>query len=86
MAEVGLPNVVIESWTGLAGPAHLPAAIAERLNRITNAILAMPDVKARLAAGAMVTTPGSIKDAATFINEEVEKWSHVVKAGNIKAE
>jgi tripartite-type tricarboxylate transporter receptor subunit TctC len=86
MAEAGLPGVVIESWTGLAGPANLPAAIAERLNRATNTILAMPDVKARLAAGAMVTTPGSIKDAATFVNEEVEKWSRVVKAGNIKSE
>ncbi|MET0941250.1 MAG: tripartite tricarboxylate transporter substrate binding protein [Mesorhizobium sp.] len=86
MAEVGLPGVVIESWTGLAGPANLPASVSERLNRAANTILAMPDVKARLAAGAMGTTPGSSKDAVTFINEEVEKWSHVVKAGNIKAE
>lgn len=86
MAEAGLPGVVSESFTGLAGPAHMPAAIVERLNRAANTILAMPDVKARLAAGAMVTTPGSIKDAGTFINEEVEKWSRVVKAGNIKFE
>jgi tripartite-type tricarboxylate transporter receptor subunit TctC len=86
MAEAGLAGVVSESFTGLAGPANLPAAIAERLNRAANTILAMPDVKARLAAGAMVTTPGSIKDAATFINEEVEKWSRVVKEGNIKSE
>ncbi|WP_026354581.1 Bug family tripartite tricarboxylate transporter substrate binding protein [Massilia niastensis] len=86
MAEAGLPGVVMESWTGIAGPANLPASVSERLNRTVNTILAMPDVKARLAAGAMVTTPGSVKDAATFINEEVEKWSHVVKAGNIKAE
>lgn len=86
MVELGLPGVVIESWTGLAGPANMPPAIAERLNRAVNAILAMPDVKTRLAAGAMVTTPGSIKDAGSFVNEEVEKWSHVVKAGNIRAE
>jgi tripartite-type tricarboxylate transporter receptor subunit TctC len=86
MAEAGQPGVVIESWTGIAGPANLPASVSERLNRAINTILAMPDVKARLAAGAMVTAPGSTHDAVTFINEEVEKWSRVVKAGNIKSE
>jgi len=86
MVESGLPGVVIESWTGLAGPANLPASITERLNRASNDILAMPDVKTRLAAGAMAPTPGSVKDAVTFINDEVEKWSRVVKAGNIRSE
>jgi tripartite-type tricarboxylate transporter receptor subunit TctC len=83
MVESGLSGMVIESWTGLAGPANLPASISERLNRIANEILAMPDVMERLAAGGMAPMPGSIKDASTFINDEVAKWSRVVKAGNI---
>jgi tripartite-type tricarboxylate transporter receptor subunit TctC len=84
LVESGLSGVVIESWTGLAGPANLPAAVTERLNKATNEILAMPDVKERLAVGGMATMPGSVKDAATFINDEVAKWSEVTKAGNIK--
>jgi tripartite-type tricarboxylate transporter receptor subunit TctC len=83
MVESGLKGVVIESWTGLAGPAGLPASISERLNRAANAILAMPDVKTRLAASGAVPMPGSMKDASNFINDEVAKWSHVVKVGNI---
>jgi tripartite-type tricarboxylate transporter receptor subunit TctC len=84
LVESGLSGVVIESWTGLAGPANLPAAVTERLNKAANEILAMPDVKERLAVGGMATMPGSVKDAATFINDEVAKWSQVTKAGNIK--
>jgi tripartite-type tricarboxylate transporter receptor subunit TctC len=84
LVESGLSGVVIESWTGLAGPANLPAAVTERLNKAANEILAMPDVKERLAVGGMATMPGSVKDAATFINDEVAKWSEVTKAGNIK--
>jgi tripartite-type tricarboxylate transporter receptor subunit TctC len=61
----------------------LPASISERLNRTANEILAMPDVMERLAAGGMAPMPGSSKDASTFINDEVAKWSRVVKAGNI---
>jgi tripartite-type tricarboxylate transporter receptor subunit TctC len=84
LVESGLSGVVIESWTGLAGPANLPAAVTERLNKAANEILAMPDVKERLAVGGMATMPGSVKNAATFINDEVAKWSQVTKAGNIK--
>jgi tripartite-type tricarboxylate transporter receptor subunit TctC len=83
MVESGLSGMVIESWTGLAGPANLPASVSERLNRTANEILAMPDVMERLATGGMAPMPGSIKDASTFINDEVTKWSRVVKAGNV---
>ncbi|MEN3363648.1 MAG: hypothetical protein V7606_922 [Burkholderiales bacterium] len=83
MVESGLSGVVIESWTGLAGPANLPASVSERLNATANEILAMPDVMERLTAGGMAPMPGSIKDASTFINDEVAKWSRVVKAGNV---
>lgn len=83
MVESGLSGVVIESWTGLAGPANLPASVSERLNATANEILAMPDVLERLTAGGMAPMPGSIKDASTFINDEVAKWSRVVKAGNV---
>jgi tripartite-type tricarboxylate transporter receptor subunit TctC len=83
MVESGLSGVVIESWTGLAGPANLPASVSERLNATANEILAMPDVTERLTAGGMAPMPGSIKDASTFINDEVAKWSRVVKSGNV---
>jgi tripartite-type tricarboxylate transporter receptor subunit TctC len=84
LVESGLSGVVIESWTGLAGPANLPAAVTERLNKAANEILAMPDVKERLAIGGMATTPGSVKDASAFVSDEVAKWSRVTKAGNVK--
>jgi tripartite-type tricarboxylate transporter receptor subunit TctC len=86
MAEAGQPEVVAQSWTGLAGPAGLPAAVVERLNRELQAILAQPEVRERFAATGNNAVPGTPADAERFIADEVGKWSKVVKAGNIRIE
>lgn len=86
MAEAGQPEVVAQSWTGLAGPAGLPAAVVERLNRELQAILAQPEVRERFAATGNNAVPGTPADAERFIADEVGKWSRVVKAGNIRIE
>ena len=86
MAEAGVPGVVVESFVGLAGPAGLPAPIVERLNQECQAILAMPEIRQRLATMGIATMPGSAQDATRFIAAEVDKWSRVVKAGNIRVE
>jgi tripartite-type tricarboxylate transporter receptor subunit TctC len=86
MAEAGQSEVVAQSWTGLAGPAGLPAAVVERLNRELQAILAQPEVRERFAATGNNAVPGTPADAERFIADEVGKWSKVVKAGNIRIE
>jgi len=42
------PGVVFESWLGIAGPAKLPAAVVDRLNKEIRAVLAEPAIKQRL--------------------------------------
>lgn len=86
MAEAGQPEVVAQSWTGLAGPAGLPATIVERLNREVQAILELPEVRERFAATGNSAVPGTPADAQRFIDNEVAKWRKVVQAGNIKIE
>ncbi|SHH69856.1 Bug family tripartite tricarboxylate transporter substrate binding protein [Pollutimonas bauzanensis] len=84
MAEAGQPRVVTYSWTSLAGPAGLPADIVSKLNEAAQAILAQPEVIERLAAMSNEVTPGTPEEAASFIASEVERWTEVVKVGNIK--
>ncbi|WP_431283589.1 Bug family tripartite tricarboxylate transporter substrate binding protein [Humitalea sp. 24SJ18S-53] len=42
------PDVVVQSWTALAGPSALPAPIVQRLDDATRATLLDPEVTARL--------------------------------------
>jgi tripartite-type tricarboxylate transporter receptor subunit TctC len=74
------------AWWGLCAPKNTPAAIVERLSNETNAALADPVLKARLAtlgADPMVMTPAEF---GKLISDETEKWAKVIKFAGIKAE
>ncbi len=86
MAEAGVPGVVAESYVGLSAPPKLPADIVQRLNRALNNAIQNPEVRTRLLALGMTPAAGTPEDNAQYINGEVEKWSRVVKAGNIRME
>jgi tripartite-type tricarboxylate transporter receptor subunit TctC len=80
-----VPGYETSSWFGIAAPAGTPADIIEILNRETNAGLADPAIKARLAdMGCMVLT-GSAADFGQLIAAETEKWGKVIRDAGIKA-
>jgi len=84
MGEAGQPRVINYSWASLAGPSGMPAEVVQKLNRTCLAILAEPEVVARLAAMSNEPTSGTPEQAASFIAAEVARWADVVKAGNIR--
>jgi tripartite-type tricarboxylate transporter receptor subunit TctC len=80
-----VPGYETSSWFGIGAPAGTPADIIETLNRETNAGLADPAIKARLAdMGCMVLT-GSAADFGKLIVDETEKWGKVIRDAGIKA-
>jgi tripartite-type tricarboxylate transporter receptor subunit TctC len=80
-----VPGYETSSWFGIAAPAGTPADIIEILNRETNAGLADPSIKARLAdMGCMVLT-GSAADFGKLIADETAKWGKVIRDAGIKA-
>jgi tripartite-type tricarboxylate transporter receptor subunit TctC len=50
LAEAGLPGYEGDDWFGVFAPAGTPAAIRERMAKEMARILALPDVRERLAA------------------------------------
>jgi tripartite-type tricarboxylate transporter receptor subunit TctC len=81
-----VPGFEASSWFGIAAPKGTPAEIIDRLNRETNAGLADPMVKARLADMGGMLLSGSPADFGKLIAAETEKWGQVIRAANIKAE
>lgn len=86
MPEAGQPRVINYSWTSLAGPPGMPAEVVNKLNQACQAVLAEPEVVARLAAMSNETTPGTPEQASSFIASEVARWVDVVKTGNIRVQ
>src|SRR5580658_4401634 len=80
-----VPGYETSSWFGIGAPRETPADIIATLNRETNAGLADPAIKARLAdMGCMVLT-GSAADFGKLIADETEKWGKVIRDAGIKA-
>ena len=74
-----VPGYEASTWYGLGAPRNTPTEIIEKLNREVNAVLAEPQMKARLAS--LGSSPLSLSPAelGKLIAEETEKWGKVVK-------
>lgn len=84
MAESGLPGFDTTSWFCIVGPAGIPRAIVERLNREIVNILNSSEARERLiAAGVNVesTTPEGL---SAFVRAEIEKMGKAVRASGAK--
>jgi len=79
VAESGVPNYAAEIWNVLVAPAGTPDAAVDRLNTALNAALALPAVRAQLAAQGLAVAPMSAKATAQFLQKEREKWAMVIK-------
>lgn len=84
VAEAGLPEFDIMTWYGVALPAGTPRDITMRLNREIAAVLNQPDVKERLAVLGLVGAPSSPEDFSSFIKNEAQKLTRVVKTTGVK--
>lgn len=86
LGEQGFAGTDVYTWFGLVGPAKLPAAISDRLNKEVNQILAQPDVKERFAGIGMEVVGGTPEQFANYIRDDIQKWRSVVAARQIKAD
>jgi len=85
-AAFGLAAFDINTWFGLFGPANLPAATTQRLNKAFTEALASADIKARLATLLAEPSPTSPDQFAAFVRNELTKYQTVVKASGAKAD
>jgi tripartite-type tricarboxylate transporter receptor subunit TctC len=81
-----LKNMNVTVWFGLFAPAKTDPAIIDRLHQAVAASLQQADVRARLAETGLRLVGNSPAEFAAFLAREIEKFSAIVKAANIKAE
>ncbi len=84
MEESGLPTVSLQIFFGVAAPAKTPAAIVERLDREIKAIVALPEVQARMAKVGF--DPG-YADGAAFrqqIAADYKRYGDIIRAAGIQ--
>jgi len=84
--ELGMADLEMHIWTGLAGPAGMPAAIVQRLQGEVSKVLNDPAVKSRreFADSEIVASKPEVFQA--HLAAERARWAKLVKETGIAAE
>jgi tripartite-type tricarboxylate transporter receptor subunit TctC len=85
-AEAGVPGFDAPAWYGLLAPAKTPAAVVQYLNAEIQEILKEPATQQRLAQLGATPAPGTPEAFGSFIRNESERWSAVVRKANVTLE
>ena len=84
IAEAGMPEFSITSWAGLLGPAKMPAAVVERLNKEFVAAMGRSDVQAAMEKQAFALSPSSPRELAAFVKEQMESYRRILRAAGVE--
>ena len=84
IAESGLPGFEATSWFALYAPAGLPKDVQARINAETARVMALPDVREKLAALGLEVATGTPEALMGFMQAETTKWAKVVKESGAK--
>jgi tripartite-type tricarboxylate transporter receptor subunit TctC len=82
-AEAGVPEQETVFFQGILVPAGTPREIVDQWHREVVRIVALPDVKQRLAAASYELDPNTPEQFAALIKTEVGKWAKVISDAKI---
>jgi tripartite-type tricarboxylate transporter receptor subunit TctC len=85
VAESGFPGFDFDLWYGLMAPAKTPRPIVEQLSREMQRILAMSDIRERMAEQGVVPRSSTPAEFDRFLREEVERLGKIVKLSGARA-
>ncbi|MBK0392781.1 Bug family tripartite tricarboxylate transporter substrate binding protein [Ramlibacter algicola] len=82
-----VPGFDLTSWNGIFGPAGLPPAVADRINRELQVVLADQDVQQKLAALGFQVWPSKTPDEfAKYVDDQLKHWTTLIKQAGVRAE
>ena len=86
IGEAGYPDMDGDGWVGVLAPAGTPQDIVALLQGEVAKIMALPDVKERLAALGFSPVGNTSAQFAAQLQTEMEKWTKVIRAAGIKVQ
>src|SRR5712692_1263450 len=82
--ESGVKGFQFVSWYGLWGPKNLPADVSAKLQADIAKVLALPDMKQRLAALGFDPIGSNGDQFGKYIRDEMAKYEKIIKDAKIK--
>ncbi|AEI80938.1 hypothetical protein UPF0065 [Cupriavidus necator N-1] len=81
-----LPGYELAVWYGAFGPKGMPADLTARLNREINAVMSMPEVKAKMNAIGVETTTSTPQQFGTILRRDADRYGKLIRELGIQGE
>jgi tripartite-type tricarboxylate transporter receptor subunit TctC len=82
----GLKDYEVDSWYAMFAPAKTPDEVVKRMHDEIVAVVARPDIKAKLLEQGAVGVSSTPEELAKIVHREIGEWRDVVKRAKIEGE
>jgi len=86
LREAGISGYEALTWYGAFAPAGTSAAVVSKINADTRRVLALADIKQRLAAAGLDPQGDTPEQFTKYFRDEIAKWANVVKTTGMQIE
>jgi tripartite-type tricarboxylate transporter receptor subunit TctC len=84
VAEAGIPDLVVENFTGVMAPAGTPPKLVEQVGNAIVKQISMPEMKATLTQLGFTAQPRGPADFKQYLGGEVARWAQIIRDANIQ--
>jgi tripartite-type tricarboxylate transporter receptor subunit TctC len=81
--DSGYPEYMVTSWNALQAKKGTPPEIVKKLNAEVNAVLKLPEVKARMSELGMEPLLGTPEQLGARMASEIKRWANVIEKAGI---
>jgi tripartite-type tricarboxylate transporter receptor subunit TctC len=85
-AELGLPDVRMETWFGVVAPAGIPQPVIDRLAEAIGAVVRDPAFHDKLFAIGCAASFMPPPAFASYLADEMRRWSQIIPAMGLSIE
>ena len=82
--EQGFAELELVNWMGVFGPARMPSAVVERLNKELVATVRSPEMRAQFEPLGVQITGTSVAEFAAIVRADHEAWGRLIRSINLK--
>jgi tripartite-type tricarboxylate transporter receptor subunit TctC len=86
IAETAVADYDLSGWIALFAPAGTPRPIVDKLNAEVTKALNSPEVRSKLLDLGAEPSPMPVAEFTTWVQQEVNKWTRLVKEAGIQPE
>ncbi|ARP93314.1 Bug family tripartite tricarboxylate transporter substrate binding protein [Bordetella genomosp. 13] len=85
VAEAGIPDLIVENFTGVMAPAGLPADVAKQAGEAIAAEMRKPEMQQAMVKLGFIPQPRGPAEFSKYLQAEVQRWSKIIKEAGIQA-